>query len=222
MRTYKGLGGNTILLNSSHIIAETQFIREDCPMDKIRDVSYFAPNFTRNGCITITTANNVIPIYFTQHTTPMMLEAFSILSALAKDNEKLSPPELGKDGKKIGVAYCRKADNSILKDPGKMKVYQLENAFRFEYNRVDQGCTISFDAIMKLEAYNASNILIYSVAFPGLQTKGNPQGIINACSMVVVYKEKDKKRKLIFDDKSISDLFGTMTASLIKRYTIAQ
>lgn len=150
MREYEGFGGNALFLDSKKVIAQTQYIREECAMDRICNASFYAPNFNKNGCITITTENNVIPIYFLQKHTPSMVEAFGIIEALVKKGNPDFTPRTGKMGEKLGMMKCVEAGHPILRVPGRMNIFLMAEGIRFEYALVDQGCAIPYSSIFQI------------------------------------------------------------------------
>jgi len=150
MREYKALGGNALFLDSKKIIARTQFVEEECEMSKIRDAMYEAPNFRKNGCLTIVTDNNIMPIYFVSKQSDDMIEAFSIINALARKKEGETGVVTGRHGSSAGKLKCVKAGHPILRHTGKMTVYLLPNCLRFEYSFVNQGCSVPFEDILSI------------------------------------------------------------------------
>lgn len=152
MREYQGFGGNALQLDSHKVIVRTQYIEETCPMGEIRGATFTAPNLTKNGCLTIVTSNNVVPIYFLPKHAGAMAEAFGIIDALARGNELSRTVLRGADGRKLGRAKCTLAGHPILRRPGRMNLYALPQALRCEYAFVDQGCTIPFTDIEAVAA----------------------------------------------------------------------
>ena len=215
MRTFEGFGGNVLFLDSKKVIARTPYIEEECKMSLIRNASYDAPNFQKNGCLTIVTDNNIIPLYFVQKHSAAMVEAFSIINALVKKNDECTGVITGKNGIRIGTAKCVEVGHPILRNPGRMNIFLFPNSFRCEYIFVDQGCSIPFKDVSRIFFHLSDEqiclltvsegiVLLPEIDLSSFEEQGRLKNTVSSLSIAFFWKKE--LRTLTFKGKGCKQI----------------
>ena len=214
MRTYPGMGGNMIRLNSKTLILTTQFIEEEVEMGSIKNLNFRSPDLLHNGAMTFTLEDNVVPIYFLSKHTNAMLDCFGIIAALAKNVDASFVPLRGKDGRKIGRFKTLDAGHPVLRAPFPMDCYLLDAGFRAECKRTDQGCTIPFADFIALELCTGDGEKVLGYCCKKLEYFfGGELERRKGSLLTLRFAFSDEEHVITFRDNESNDLWDALVAA---------